>query len=255
MFILLSGSPPFNGKDDDQICRAVVKGEYEFKESKWKGVSEEAKDLISKMLVLDTEERISAQEALQHPWFDTVFDANFEDKKLTTAMEGIKSFNSEKKLQQAALSYIVTQLASKEDTKDLADAFKQIDTNHDGKLSLDEFREGCARVFPEFTEEEVVKLFHDADTDKSGSIDYSEWIMATVNKKRLLTSENLRAAFNTFDDNGDGNISLDEVRKLLGQGKRINEQVWEDIIQEADDNKDGYIDYDEFKNMMNKFIE
>lgn len=142
MFILLSGTPPFNGKDDDAIMKAVAKGNYEFRPNKWRGVSREAKDLISKMLVLDTEDRISAQQALDHPWFALIFEKDFENRKLSSALKDLKSFKADQKMQQAALGYIVTHLATKEDTKDLDDAFKEIDVNHDGKLTLEELLEG-----------------------------------------------------------------------------------------------------------------
>lgn len=254
MFILLSGTPPFNGKDDDAIMRAVAKGKYEFKPAKWKGVSSEAKDLISKMLVLDTTERISAQNALDHQWFTTTEDAELT-KKLSGALSGLKKYKADRKLQQAALGYIVTHLATKEDTKDLDEAFKQLDVNHDGKLSLEELLEGCNKVFPEMSKDEAVELFHEADVDNNGAIDYSEWISATINKKKILNEKNLKNAFNAFDDNGDGQISLLEIKQLLGKGKKINEKVWDEIIAEADENNDGFIDFSEFKHMMERFTQ
>ena len=48
-------------------------------------------------------------------------------------------------------------------------------------------------------EEEVDKIMKIADTDGSGEIDYSEWIVATINKKKLLSNEKLESAFNLFD--------------------------------------------------------
>ena len=104
------------------------------------------------------------------------------------------------------------------------------------------------------SKEEVTQLFHEVDTDNSGGIDYSEWIKATINKKKLLSQKNLKNAFNTFDEDGDGHISLEEVKHILGKNKKISENVWTEIIDEVDENKDGYIDFDEFKHMMNKFI-
>lgn len=255
MFILLSGTPPFNGRDDDAIMKAVLKGKYEFKKTKWSGISDEAKDLIDKMLVRDPKERINAQDCLDHDWFETVLSDDFESKKLSSAFKGLKKFKAKQKMQQAALGYIISHLATKEDTKDLDEAFKRIDANHDGKLSLEELLEGCQEVFPEMTESEVKKLFKEADVDNSGSIDYTEWIAATINKKNILTDDNLERAFDAFDENGDGSISVEEVKQFLGQGKKINEKVWEQIIEEVDENKDGTIDYDEFKNMMKMFIE
>ena len=142
MFILLSGTPPFNGKDDDVIMKAVIKGKYEYKPMKWANVSSEAKDLIDQMLVKDPADRISAQDALEHKWFDIALSDDFESKKLKGAFKGLKKFKAKQKMQQAALGYIIAQMATKEDTKDLDEAFKKIDSNHDGKLSLDELLEG-----------------------------------------------------------------------------------------------------------------
>lgn len=104
------------------------------------------------------------------------------------------------------------------------------------------------------TEEEATQLFHEADTDKNGTVEYSEWVQATVDKKKVLNEKNLRNAFDAFDENGDGHISIDEIKKILGQGKKIDENVWKDILAEADENNDGEIDFQEFQHMMNKFL-
>lgn len=138
MFILLSGTPPFNGKDDNEIMKKVAAGKYEFKADKWKNVSSEAKSLIKKMLVLDTDERISAKDALDDEWFTKIANNTISTKKLGSAMNDLKKFKANEKLQQAALGYIITHMVTKDDTRELDQAFKQLDKNHDGKLSLDE---------------------------------------------------------------------------------------------------------------------
>ena len=164
MFILLSGIPPFNGKDDEAILRAVKRGKFEFRQDKWKSVSTEAKDLISKMLVLEPEDRISATKALDHEWIKKYDNGEIDDTKLNKALSGLKKHKSDQKMQQAALSYMVMHMVTKEDTKELDEAFKMLDTNHDGKLSLEELLEGVKEVFPEMTKEEATKMFKKADT-------------------------------------------------------------------------------------------
>jgi len=93
-----------------------------------------------------------------------------------------------------------------------------------------------------------------ADTDGSGEIDYSEWIIATINKNKLLTHEKLELAFNLFDKDGSGSISSSEVKEVLGVGKNIDEKVWNDIIKEVDANGDGEISFVEFKTMMERLL-
>ena len=94
-----------------------------------------------------------------------------------------------------------------------------------------------------------------ADTDGSGEIDYSEWVVASINKTKLLTNEKLEAAFNLFDKDGSGTISAMEVKDVLGIGKNIGDQVWNDIVHEVDANGDGEISFEEFKTMMVKLLD
>ena len=59
-YILLCGYPPFDGDNDEQIYQAIESGNFDFPKENWNQVSQEAKNLIKKMLTLDINERISA---------------------------------------------------------------------------------------------------------------------------------------------------------------------------------------------------
>ena len=67
LYILLCGYPPFYGDDDQEILRAVLRGQFEFEGEEWAEVSEPAKDLIRR-LICKPERRLSAEEALKHEW-------------------------------------------------------------------------------------------------------------------------------------------------------------------------------------------
>ena len=103
-------------------------------------------------------------------------------------------------MKQATLSFIASQLLNKTEKDHLEKIFKALDTDGNGCLSKKEILDGWERhVGGGMTEYEIEQMFDRIDTDKSGEIDYSEFVMATINEKNLLTKEKLQAAFNMFD--------------------------------------------------------
>ena len=68
MYIMLCGYPPFNGKTNQGILKAVLKGKYKFNGEEWDEVSNEAKDLINELLNKNYKKRISAKLAIKHPF-------------------------------------------------------------------------------------------------------------------------------------------------------------------------------------------
>ncbi len=90
------------------------------------------------------------------------------------------------------------------------------------------------------------------DVDQNGSIDYSEFVMATLNKKNLLSAERLESAFKIFDKDNNGYIDVNEIKEVLGRSNTtITDDVWKDLIMEVDLNGDGEISFKEFQKMMN----
>lgn len=59
--------------------------------------------------------------------------------------------------------------------------------------------------------------------------------------------------FQIFDEDGSGEIEISELRDTLGNSKEIKEEVWLQLLQEADSNSDGKISYEEFNDMIRQF--
>ena len=166
----------------------------------------------------------------------------------------MKKFRAERKLQQAALTYIVNNLLSKEEKNDLLELFQQFDSNGDGVLSKEEILNGYRTLMPfDDAEKEVERIMNEVDIDKSGTIDYNEFVLATINKQKLLNKEKLEATFKMFDKDGSGTITADEIKSVLG--KAVDKKLLEEMVKEVDENGDGEISLVEFKEMMLKFLE
>ena len=89
-------------------------GKLIFPQLEWKGVSEEAKDLIQKMLRRDYEKRWSAEECLIHPWIAGELD-NIDSYQVSPeALDNLRTFHADRKLQHAALTFISINLLTAE---------------------------------------------------------------------------------------------------------------------------------------------
>jgi calcium/calmodulin-dependent protein kinase I len=110
-YILLGGYPPFIENEQRELFRKIRKGQYEFHEEYWAQVSPEAKNLIKGLLTVDTNSRLSAENALKQPWIVS------DDSKLLSADLGVnlvafKKYNAKRKFKAAAKAVMATQKIS-----------------------------------------------------------------------------------------------------------------------------------------------
>ena len=92
------------------------------------------------------------------------------------------------------------------------------------------------------------------DTDRNGTIDYNEFLTATMDKEKLTSKSNLEYAFKSFDRDGSGKINLNEIKAIFNNSTVKDDNIFQKMIKEADDNNDGEISLDEFKTLMIKFF-
>eukprot|EP00002_Diphylleia_rotans_P012236 TRINITY_DN2395_c0_g1_i1.p1 TRINITY_DN2395_c0_g1~~TRINITY_DN2395_c0_g1_i1.p1 ORF type:complete len:324 (+),score=82.00 TRINITY_DN2395_c0_g1_i1:54-1025(+) len=109
-YILLCGFPPFYDDNIQVMYDQVLACQYEFPDPWWSQVSSEAKDFISKLLVLEPEKRLTAAQALQHPW---VKGDMVQFGHLQNTIQSMKSFNARRKFKMAILATLaITKTAS-----------------------------------------------------------------------------------------------------------------------------------------------
>ncbi|XP_061678675.1 peripheral plasma membrane protein CASK isoform X3 [Syngnathoides biaculeatus] len=104
LFILLSGCLPFYGTKE-RLFEAVCRGKYKMNPRQWSQISESAKDLVRRTLMLDPAERITVYEALNHPWLKER-DRYAYKIHLPETVEQLRKFNARRKLKGAVLAAV-----------------------------------------------------------------------------------------------------------------------------------------------------
>ncbi|XP_020273550.1 calcium-dependent protein kinase 19-like [Asparagus officinalis] len=247
LYILLSGVPPFWAETEKGIFDAILQGDIDFDSSPWPSISDSAKDLIRKMLTQDPKKRITAAQVLEHPW---IKEGGASDKPIDSAvLSRMKQFRAMNKLKKMALKVIAENL-SEEEIKGLKQMFTNMDTDKSGTITYEELKSGLARLGSRLSETEVKQLMDAADVDGNGSIDYIEFITATMHRHKLERDEHLFKAFQYFDKDNSGFITRDELELAMKEHGLGDDATIKDIISEVDSDNDGRINYDEFCAMM-----
>lgn len=259
LYVLLCGYPPFNGDTDIEIMKNVQDGHFQFPDEEWKSISEEAKELIKKMLAYEPAKRISAMDVLQDKWFKKFLDEDEQssDKIIAkSAFENMKRFKINKKFEHATIGFIINQLISKEDRAELLKQFLAWDKNRDGVLSKDEIFDSYCNVYGSIDKDIVENMIKSVDSDGNGVIDYNEFLNCTMNRDKIISDKNLQYAFNVFDRDGNGSISIEEIMSIFKKtSNTVDKKIFEKMMKDVDGNGDGKIEFNEFKSIMEKFFQ
>ena len=264
LYMLLSGIPPFDGDTEKKIFFRILEGEYDLKTGVWTKISKEAKNLIKLLLEHDPNKRISAKAAINHEWFkiqntkELLFNCSNGANTMGSMLNTISSYKSDFKLQQVAIAFIVHNMTQTEEVKEIYSIFRQLDDNGDGRITKDELVLGM-KLYNKTQnksvsniEEEVDNIFKLIDTDKNGYLEFEECVRVLIDKKKLLTDENLKFSFNFFDKDGSGEITIEELKEIFGV--KNNSEI-EKLVQEIDIDGDKTISFEEYKIMMRKIID
>lgn len=114
-------------------------------------------------------------------------------------------------LQDAILRFYAHNLIEKDDLRKIRKLFEEIDTNGDGLLSYEEVHsvmESMGRA------EESQKIFGILDYEKTKVISYEEFIKALLNRKQLEAEKNIKKCFDALDEDKNGRLSINELRKI-----------------------------------------
>ena len=118
-FLLLSDEFPFWADNEEDLVEIIREGDFSFSCSHWNSVSDNAKDFVSKLLEVDEEKRMSAEEALFHPWIRQETEKMWSELTQSeydvtvSALRNFLHFSAKSKLKQATYSLIASQFLLK----------------------------------------------------------------------------------------------------------------------------------------------
>ena len=258
LYMTLAGCAPFDGDDDKEIIKSIKIGKYNKNDERFVKHSPEVKDLLSKLLEKNIDKRLSAKEALNHPWFEKYggrnLFSNFKPEDIKSYIENLFNYKYNSKLQELVIAFLVHNLSNNDETLIILKMFRYFNKSGDCKLTKKELTEGLYSYKDKDEVDEMVDvIFNSLDGDNNGYIEYEEFLRACIDKKNLMTREKLKYAFRFLDKDNSNTLNAQKIlQAFLTKPNKELEAVFNITLNEVDKDSDGIIDFNEFVELMQK---
>ncbi|KAM7472336.1 hypothetical protein LguiA_010519 [Lonicera macranthoides] len=218
-YILLCGSRPFWARTESGIFRSVLRADPNFDDIPWPSVSPEAKDFVKRLLNKDYRKRMSAAQALTHPWLRT---ENHPVPLDILIYKLVKSYLQATPFKRAALRALSKAL-TEDELVYLRAQFTLMEPNKDGRVSLDNFKMALLQNGTDAMKESRVPEILNAMAPLSyRKIDFEEFCAAAISIYQLEAIEGWEqiayTAFEHFERDANRIISVEELARELNVG-------------------------------------
>eukprot|EP00347_Sterkiella_histriomuscorum_P003644 403363499 len=255
LYNMITGIPPFFESDDDQTIEKIKTGVLSCQYPNYEeSSSNEIKELIQSLLVVQRLDRVNIDTALKSVWIvdRTKAYLNINKKIAIDGLNNMKNLFFGYHFQKAVLAYMVRAVIDKKEKDNLQIMFEALDDNKDGEINLKEFVTNFKSKFNiNVSDSEMAKIIRQIDLNGDREISFTEFLVGASNKQNLLTEFNLQLTFAWIDINKDQFITRDDLKEFIG----IKDDTYIGImIEEADDDCDGGLTYKEFQVVMLKLL-
>ena len=257
LYMLVAKKPPFDGNNLEKIFEKITEEEYNKHSRRILDFSDEVRDLLDKLLEKNIEKRLSAKEALSHPWFKKYNGraafANFKYEDLNLILDKLFNVKYLNKLQELVLNYLVHNSPSNEENIKIMKIFRYFNLSGNGKLTREELKKGLYKYKLKSEVNTMVDdLFQKLEIKQDKDyIEYQKFVTLCVDKDALFSKENLKDVFNFINyDNGEG-ITAKKIMLAFNINEDvISEAVFNNLIIKKDNNNDMIISYSEFESII-----
>jgi len=242
-YVLMTGRPPFNGSSNTDIFASIIKKPLKFPSGV--SVPPTFKKFVKAMLKKSPKQRVSLTDAIKHDWVN----GTASDRVISNdVIKVLRQFNQQSKLKKA-ITKTLAQHMGKEPEEKIRDHFNRLDTDNSGALDQNELAllledMGYSK---EEAKVEAKKIIKETDDDGSNEIEFVEFAQIWQRKLLSVNESYIHAVFTVLDENGDGSIDADELKKVL---EIDDEDEINAYIKEVDTDNDGQISFAEFKKAM-----
>ena len=250
MYCLLCGHFPFEGESEEEIVTKILSDKVEFDIESFNGISDEAKDLISKCLIYDPNKRINIHQALNHRFFNDLKEAKKFTAEDKIKLSNLKKLSKHSKFYQLVLTYLSYNFSDNKLLNELAKLYDKLDKNNDYKITKAELYRAYNDANIPINKNEIDDIVNSIDFDMNGTVDYEEFIRMCIPKEKLFTEENLENAFLLFDTQKKGFITPIEIADFIQSSKNVSNEIKEKIKEEILKVTEEIIDFEEFKRIL-----
>ena len=241
------------GSDEKSIKAKILHSKLSFPTKDFRNVSADAINFIKSLLNYDPLQRPSAEEALNNDWLN--MDKNNSNIDLNQEIiTNLSKFRTTLGLQKMTISFLANQVSVNEEIRKLKEEFDKFDLNKDGEISKEELIKYLEKLYPyQEAVERAEEIFKEIDFNNDGCINFSEFLTANFKKEKLLSEKTLLKTFNLLDLDGNGYITLEELKESMPV-EITSKLKWKALIEEVDKDGDNQISFNEFKEMMQKLL-
>ena len=256
LHIALTGKVPFDGKTDEEINYKILNSNYNDLDPRLLAHSSEVKDLLDKLLTKEENKRLSAEEALNHEWFKKyqgrALFSNFLPDQIQLYINNLCNYSCESKISQLVLAFLVHNLPQTISIYIILKLFRYFNLSGNCKLTKMELKKGLYNYRNKDQVDKIVdQLFLLLDGDNNGYIESEEFIRACVDKKQILTKENIWYAFKFLDNKNENSIDVQTLMNAFdAKPNKMLEAVFNKTLNKGDIDNNGKITFREFEQIL-----
>ncbi|KAL0334377.1 UNVERIFIED_CONTAM: CDPK-related kinase [Sesamum angustifolium] len=241
-YILLCGSRPFWARTESGIFRAVLKADPSFEEAPWPSLSPGAIDFVKRLLNKDYRKRITAAQALSHPWLAGHHDVKIPLDTITYKL--IKAYICSSSLRKAALGALAKTLTIPQ-LAYLREQFTLLGPNKSGFISLQNFKTAMSKNSTDaMKDSRVLDYVNVVSSLQYRKLDFEEFCAAAISVHQLEGMESweqhARHAYEFFEKDGNRPIMIEELASELGLSPSVPVHV---VLQDWIRHSDGKLSF------------